>query len=692
MDMERMRKEASYKEVLEAWTAMKLDKNENDKPVRFDNIPFPINPKFTGREDILDTLHKTLDPELVASSLKSIALVGMGCYRERYDVILWIAADNAISIGQSSREIAQGLELSGNEDETKDSAAAMRKIKNWLKTTETTCLVIYDNADDLTTLRTAWPGTMKGSVLITTRNLSVATSKMATQRVQVDAVTDEDGSRMLLKAVELDDDEVTPEHAEHALAISRAFGGLPLALTQIGGFINERSLALEDFLALYEKQSAKIDARKAPDSDYEYTLSTVWNMSFERLSGTSTYLFNLLTFFEPDCISEDILTQGSRGLDEGFSFLSDEIDFDDAWLPLQRAALISRSGASKVLSIHRLVQSAGRKRLEESEHIRCFDVVCLPHVNHLVNLVRRQGLKSTDRMKYADLLLRCSWYLYEREMYIIAKGMVEQAISTFEDTTTLGYASAIDLGGLIDLDLTQAPRLWNHSSDPFVAYSLNNIALAHTEMGELDLAYAAHEEAIGLRLKTNSDRIGNSYSNMASLRLRMGRPDEAEEMLARCPSLKDFTDETFLSTGNPRFSGDMVLLSRVRLAQGRLADALRLASGALRFRQEKLGNRLKTCDSQYDVASMLIKDGRVAPALDLLEDIVNISETFEEGEGQRARALYKISGIYVERGMQAESLAAKEKALELRAKLKPELKDAPFEEAAFSKLCLWMLW
>ncbi|CAP73125.1 uncharacterized protein PODANS_2_5400 [Podospora anserina S mat+] len=76
---------------------------------------------------------------------------------------------------------------------------------------------------------------------------------------------------------------------------------------------------------------------------------------------------------------------------------------------------------------------------------------------------------------------------------------------------------------------------------------------------------------------------------MSSLLLRMGRPDEAEEMLARCPSLKDFTDETFLSTGNPRFSGDMVLLSRIRLAQGRTSEALRLASKALAFRRGFIG-------------------------------------------------------------------------------------------------------
>lgn len=189
-------------------------------------------------------------------------------------------------------------------------------------------------------------------------------------------------------------------------------------------------------------------------------------------------------------------------------------------------------------------------------------------------------------------------YLYEREMYIIARRMVEQAISIFQDTTTLAYARAIDLAGLLDLDLAEPARALVPfkraleirkallgPEDPFIAYSLNNIALAYTEMGDLELAYAAPEEAINLRLDAKSDRIGNSYSNMSSFLLRLGRPDEAEEMLARCPSLKDFTDETFLSTGNPRFSGDMVLLSRIRRAQGRQSEALRLASKALALRQ-----------------------------------------------------------------------------------------------------------
>lgn len=38
------------------------------------------------------------------------------------------------------------------------------------------------------------------------------------------------------------------------------------------------------------------------------------------------------------------------------------------------------------------------------------------------------------------------------------------------------------------------------------------------------------------------------------------------------------------------------------------------------------------------------------------------------------------------------SEACKKEALKLRAKLKPELEDNPFEEVEFAKLCVWMLW
>ncbi|TLD07289.1 hypothetical protein PgNI_10309 [Pyricularia grisea] len=746
-DMARMRKdEGQYREVLDLLGTMQLARDDESKRVRYNNIPFSANAKFSGRDEVLATIHSALDPDVVASSHKSAALFGMGgvgktqialeyAYNSvhQFDIVMWIAADNAIAIYQSFRTIADGLGLLGDGDDTNHSASAIWKMKNWFLTTKSSCLVVFDNADDLAALKTAWPGATSGSVsiILTTRDLTVATS-FAAQNIHVNALGDDEGTKLLLRAIDVEDG--SPLDTTYALAISRTFGGLPLALAQVAGFITQRRLALKDFLPLYQRYSSRVDSRRNPGSDYEHTLSTVWDMSFQKLTETnSACLLNLLSFFEPDGISEEILINGSKGLDKEFLFLSDEFDLGDASEELMRAALVQRAAQSSDLSMHRLVQSAVRKRLEKSTTAKLFDVVvhmlcwgfpdhssvdighqisawarcenCLPHVDHLVGLARSSGIAALDRQKYADLLLRSGWYLYEREMYTVAKGMVDQAIAAFEDMTTLAYASAIDLGGLLDLDLARASQALGPFKralgirrarlgleDPLIAYSLNNIALAYTEIGDLELAHEAHSEAVRLRLQAKSDRIGNSYSNLSSLLLRMGRPDEAEEMLARCPSLKDFTDETFLETGNPRFSGDMVLLSRIRLAQGRTTEAIRLASKALEFRRKLLGSRLKTCDSQYDVARMLALEGFESSAIQLLDEIVSISETFVEGQGQRARALYKLSEIYYKCGKEALGDECRIQAVELRASMRTELTDAPFEEAEFGKLCPWMLW
>lgn len=142
------------------------------------------------------------------------------------------------------------------------------------------------------------------------------------------------------------------------------------------------------------------------------------------------------------------------------------------------------------------------------------------------------------------------------------------ALENFSDKSSLAYASALDLSGLIELDIRNPRTALDifekafgirekilEPGDAFLAASLVNLGLACTETGELDEAHGYLQRSIDIRLESNSDRIGNSYSNMSSLLLRMGKPDDAEEILKRCPSLKDFTDETFMKTGNPRFSG-----------------------------------------------------------------------------------------------------------------------------------------
>ncbi|KAI1103520.1 hypothetical protein F4804DRAFT_342413 [Jackrogersella minutella] len=513
-------------------------------------------------------------------------------------------------------------------------------------------MIVFDNADDLQAIKIAWPASSHGSILLTTRDFDVANNPV-TQYLQIEPFNDIEGSMMLLKQIGFD--PAVASNTEDATAITQALGGLPLALGQIGGFIAQRRLPLKDFLSVYERNAAKIDARKTVKDDYEYILSNVWDVSFRKLPENATKLLNMLVFFDPEGIDETIFLEGSKTdpeVDPDFEFIADEMDLCDAEQPLLQAALINKTTDKPLVTVHRLIQSAALLRLPAPERPSLIQLLswgfpdtwskdighqinawekcekCLPHIKHLTKLSKKHDIQPNDVQQYAELLLRCSWYLYEREAYDVARSLVDTAVQTFKDKSTLSYTSAIDLAGLIDLDLCRpslALKQFQEAleirerqlgpDDPFIAFSLNNIALAYTEMGSLEEAYATHQKAIDIRLRTNSDRIGNSYSNMASLLLRLDRPDEAEEMLGRCPSLKDFTDETFLNTGNPRFSGDMVLLSRIRLKQGSVDNALRLASKALAFRQKLLGNRLKTCDSLYDVANILHIQGHSASAM-----------------------------------------------------------------------------
>ncbi|KAI1106051.1 hypothetical protein F4804DRAFT_69707 [Jackrogersella minutella] len=137
-----------YKEVIKLMDNLTTGRNDDDKQTKYRHIPFLQNSRFSGRSELLSKIHGALDPGQTPSSTKSIALFGMGgvgktqlalqyAYQavETFGVVLWVAADNLITISQSFRAIAQGLQLYQNTDEIQDSAAAIWKVKNWLSNT-----------------------------------------------------------------------------------------------------------------------------------------------------------------------------------------------------------------------------------------------------------------------------------------------------------------------------------------------------------------------------------------------------------------------------------------------------------------------------------------------------------------------------------------------------------------------------
>jgi hypothetical protein len=189
-------------------------------------------------------------------------------------------------------------------------------------------LLIFDNADSLDVLKYGWPGGCSGSILVTTRDLTAGFS-LAAQGMQIHPFDDDSGASAFLSLVGQD---LSDEHSkELARAISKELGGLPLALSQMSGFIVQHKLSLEKFLPLYKRNQAKLHKKKAGASDYDHDLGTVWKMALSNLTGHAATLQRLLAFLDPVRIHESILVSAAEGLcgdidDHELAFLTDEME------------------------------------------------------------------------------------------------------------------------------------------------------------------------------------------------------------------------------------------------------------------------------------------------------------------------------------------------------------------------------
>ncbi|KAF8533574.1 hypothetical protein BDD12DRAFT_897322 [Trichophaea hybrida] len=645
-------------EILSLMQSLKVDETNKSEGLRCFHVPFALNDRFVKRNDAVEHIGKILDPAADASeSFKSLAIYGTGGVgktqialqyahqsRRKFDCVLWISADNNIKMTQDFLAVAQRLGLVPNDGNMNDPVGAITKTKRWLADTTCRWLLIFDNADSLEVLKYGWPGGCSGSVLVTTRDFTAGFS-LAAHGMQISPFDDDAGASVFLSMI---GQEANDERS---------------------GQIARRS----------PENWAKIHKKKAGISDYNHTLGTVWEMALSSLNGDAATLQQLLAFLDPDQIHEQILVSAVEKIckdadEHPLAFIADEMDFIDAKEVLLRAALIERSPETELLSVHRLVQIAVIDLLSTAEREKSFNYVidilseafpsswtndtagyvfeawetcekCIHHVYALAARARSFKLQPKGKEKFAELLSRAAWYLYEAEHYAEGKVLLNVVLDSLHDKTTLEYARAVNLYGLLCIDTNQATAAVEHIQQglwireellghehPRVAISLSNLGMCYTEIGppKLDEAMESLEKSLAIRLKSDPGMVGNTYSNMSSLYLRMRQPDQAEAILAKCPSLKDMNDVSFCGR-------------IIHAAQGRVQEALRLGTKALEFRRKHWGNGFKTCAALCNVATLLHQEGNPAIAYKLLEECITIGKSLSEAEGFVALAHFEES-------------------------------------------------
>ncbi|KAI5814422.1 hypothetical protein BZA77DRAFT_283679 [Pyronema omphalodes] len=280
-------------------------------------VPYPENPRLCGRESTLKLLHQQLSRSKNADSLDEKSMLssvvhGMGGigktqvalgytykYRSSYDYIFWIRGETDPEISNHMEMIAKELYLCTDGDGTR---VLIDKLKRWLENTDKTWLLVFDNIEDWSSLREYWPSSGRGSVLVTSQYAEI--SQLTRSEVRLEPLSDSAGAKLILNYLE-------GESEYYAKILTQGLGGLPLAITQVSGYMFKTGVSIEDTLTLLKERtsSARIFnyEKLATTWQYEKTLGVVWDASFEQLDHDSMSLLRILSMMSPDEVNENIV-------------------------------------------------------------------------------------------------------------------------------------------------------------------------------------------------------------------------------------------------------------------------------------------------------------------------------------------------------------------------------------------------
>src|SRR5262249_8491745 len=114
-------------------------------PLVIQNLPFPPNPFFTGREPLLKALEDLFEQYACVALTQPVSISGLGgigktqlaleyahrCYPGVYRYVLWVNADDSASLSTSFLTLARLLQLP--EQQEREEERIVQAVKIWLE-------------------------------------------------------------------------------------------------------------------------------------------------------------------------------------------------------------------------------------------------------------------------------------------------------------------------------------------------------------------------------------------------------------------------------------------------------------------------------------------------------------------------------------------------------------------------------
>ncbi|KAJ6486594.1 hypothetical protein DFH09DRAFT_387531 [Mycena vulgaris] len=537
---------------------------------------------------------------------------------------------------------------------------------NWLKENHDQWLLFFDNADDpKINLNPFLPQCDHGNIIITSRNPGLLS--YAGSHAHVSDMEETDAVKLLLTSAA---QEVTPCNEEMAAEIVQELACLPLAIIQAGAFITE-SGALNTYLELYKENRARLLIKKPAQAhdDYEWTVYTTWQISFDKLSELAQTLLQLCSFLHHQGISEKIFSKASilgakvsalgavgaseQGRQKAMEFLSwylgptgdwDSLRFTEVRNELRAYSLIDFNANTGLFSIHPLVHNWSQSTLtnEDVYHYSMAAIVAmsirtiqeqdrplaslwlLPHIDSL-----RKGLAYIPpdvNAPYGSIYYNAGRYKEAVKLDIVLLEQQRESLGEDHPDTLramgnlartyhrLGWLNEAEEIEVIVLEKERESFGENH---PSTLVTMGNLGATYNQLGQLhkaeELAVVVLQKRRGI-LGEDHPRTLTAMGNLARTYHVLGRLNEAEELEVVVLKKR----RGILGEDHPRTLTAMGNLARTYHVLGRLNEAEELEVVVLKKRRGILGeDHLHTLLSMANLGATYNQLGRLYKAEEL---------------------------------------------------------------------------
>jgi len=605
------------------------------------SVPYPRNPFFTGREEILSHMYEQFHQDHTMALTQSLAVSGLGGigktqialeytyqYRQHYRYVFWSSAATREALLADFTTMADLLQLP--EKHESDKNQLIKAVRHWFATHQDWLLVL-DNVDDAAMIQDFVPIERPGHVLLTSR--AQALGPLA-QRIEVETMGITEATLLLLRrsrylTPDAFLDHVSEDHLTAAETIAMEMDFLPLALDQAGAYIEEVGCSLSAYLELYRAHRKELLRRRGSvPTDHPEPVATTWSLSFQQIelaSPAAAQLLQFCAFLEPDAIPEELISEGSAHLGPTLaSMATDAFKLNEAIEELRRFSLVHRYPETRLLRIHRLVQAVLKDALETDEQrqwaeraVRAVNTTFPADAEDVSTWPRGQRFLAQAQVcsvlvqdytlvveEAAALLARTANYLHIYALYEQAEPLYQQALAIREQI--LGPEHPSTATGLNDLaylywqqsKYKQAEPLYQRAlaiyeqqlgaNHPKTAKCLNNLVILYGQQGKYAQAETLCQRALAIyEQQSGPDHpdTARSLNNLVILYGQQGKYAQAETLCQRALAIY----EQQSGPDHPDTARSLNNLANLYCLQGKYEQAEPLYLRALAIYEQHLG-------------------------------------------------------------------------------------------------------